>query len=181
MIPREGAMIRTSRPDDFDAIYTVINNAAVAYKGAIPDDRWHDPYMSRTELQEQIDSGVRFSCYSEENKVLGVMGIQDKDDVFLIRHAYVLTTSRNKGIGTRLLEELTRRSGKPVLIGTWKAATWAIRFYLKNGFRLVAEAEKEVLLRKYWDIPERQVETSVVLADAKYFEERAKLLSRGCD
>jgi N-acetylglutamate synthase-like GNAT family acetyltransferase len=174
-------MIRKSRPGDFDAIYTIINNAAVAYKGVIPDDRWHDPYMSRTELQEQIDDGVRFSCYYEGNEVLGVMGIQDKNDVFLIRHAYVLTNSRNKGIGTKLLDELTRHSEKPILIGTWKAATWAIGFYLKNGFKIVLEAEKEVLLRKYWSIPERQVETSVVLADGKYYEEKAKLLSRGSD
>jgi len=174
-------MIRKSRLGDFDAIYTIINNAAVAYKGVIPDDRWHDPYMTRTELQEQIDDGVRFSCYCEENKVLGVMGIQDKNDVFLIRHAYILTTSRNKGIGTKLLQELTRHSEKPILIGTWKAATWAIGFYLKNGFELVAEAEKEILLRKYWSIPERQVETSVVLADGKYDGEKAKLLSRSSD
>jgi len=174
-------MIRKSRPADFDAIYTIINNAAIAYKGVIPDDRWHDPYMTRTELQEQIDDGVRFSCYCEENKVLGVMGIQDKNEVFLIRHAYVLTNSRNKGIGTKLLHELTRHSEKPILIGTWKAATWAIGFYLKNGFMLVAETEKEILLRKYWSIPERQVATSVVLADGKYDGEKAKLLSQSSD
>jgi N-acetylglutamate synthase-like GNAT family acetyltransferase len=172
-------MIRSSSPDDFDAIYTIINNAAIAYKGVIPDDRWHDPYMTRTELQEQIDSSVRFSCYCEDDKVLGVMGIQDKNDVFLIRHAYVLTTSRNKGIGTKLLEELVRNSEKPVLIGTWKAATWAIGFYLKNGFKLVIEAEKDVLLKKYWNIPERQVETSVVLADVRYEAQKAKFLSAG--
>jgi N-acetylglutamate synthase-like GNAT family acetyltransferase len=172
-------MIRSSSPDDFDAIYTIINNAAIAYKGVIPDDRWHDPYMTRTELQEQIDSSVRFSCYCEDDKVLGVMGIQDKNDVFLIRHAYVLTTSRNKGIGTKLLEELVRNSEKPVLIGTWKAATWAIGFYLKNGFKLVIETEKDVLLKKYWNIPERQVETSVVLADVRYEAQKAKFLSAG--
>ena len=121
-------MIRKSRPNDFDAIYMIINDAAVAYKGVIPVDRWHDPYMSRTELQQQIDGGVKFSCYCEDDTVLGVMGIQDKKDVFLIRHAYVLRSSRNKGIGTRLLKELTRGLKKPVLIGTWKAATWAIVF-----------------------------------------------------
>ena len=172
-------MIRNSRPDDFDTIYRIINNAAIAYKGVIPDDRWHDPYMTRTELQEQIDDGVKFSCYCEGDKVLGVMGVQDRNDVFLIRHAYVLTASRNKGIGTKLLKELTRSSEKPFLIGTWKAATWAIGFYLKNGFKLVAEEEKEVLLRKYWSIPDRQVETSVVLADGKYEGERGRLLSVG--
>ena len=172
-------MIRKSRPADFDAIYTIINNAAVAYKGVIPDDRWRDPYMTRAELQQQIDGGVKFSCYCEDERVLGVMGIQDKIDVFLIRHAYVLTINRNKGIGTNLLKELIRSSQKPVLIGTWKAATWAISFYLKNGFRLVKEEEKEALLRKYWSIPERQIETSVVLADGKYEREKARLLSQG--
>jgi N-acetylglutamate synthase-like GNAT family acetyltransferase len=166
-------------PDDFDTIYTIINNAALAYQGVIPDDRWHDPYMTRTELQEQIDSGVKFSCYCEDDMVLGVMGIQDKNEVFLIRHAYVLTSSRNKGIGTKLLKELIRSAEKPVLIGTWKTATWAIGFYLKNGFKLVTEQEKVVLLRKYWSIPERQVETSVVLADGKYEEETDRLLSLG--
>jgi N-acetylglutamate synthase-like GNAT family acetyltransferase len=170
-------VIRKSRPNDFDAICAVINKAALAYKGVIPDDRWNDPYMSRTELQEQIDDGVKFSCYCEDGGVLGVMGIQDKKDVFLIRHAYVLTTSRNKGIGTMLLKELTRGLKKPVLIGTWKAATWAIGFYLKNGFKLVTEEEKVVLLRKYWSIPERQVATSVVLADEKYVPKKAMLLS----
>jgi N-acetylglutamate synthase-like GNAT family acetyltransferase len=171
-------MIRSARAEDFDAIYTVINDAAIAYKGVIPDDRWHDPYMTRTGLQEQIDSAVEFSCYCENDKVLGVMGIQDKNEVFLIRHAYVLTSSRNKGIGTKLLEELVRNSKKPVLIGTWKAATWAIGFYLKNGFKLVTEAEKDLLLKKYW-IPDRQVQTSVVLADIKYDEQKGKLLSTG--
>ena len=172
-------MIRNSRSDDFDAIYRIINDAAIAYKGVVPGDRWHDPYMTRAELREQIDSSVQFSCYCEDDKVLGVMGIQDKYDVLLIRHAYVLTTSRNKGIGTKLLKQLVRISEKPVLIGTWKAATWAIGFYLKNGFKTVTEAEKDVLLRKYWNIPERQVETSVVLADVRYEGEKDRLLLQG--
>ena len=172
-------MIRKSRSEDFDAIYTIINNAAVAYKGVIPDNRWRDPYMTRAELQQQIDSGVEFSCYCEDDRVLGVMGIQDRNDVFLIRHAYVLTTNRNKGIGTKLLKELIRSLQKPVLIGTWKTATWAISFYFKNGFRLVPEEEREVLLRKYWSIPERQVEASVVLADGKYEGEKDRLLLQG--
>ena len=170
-------MIRRSTADDFEAIYKIINDAATAYKGVIPEDRWHDPYMTRTELQEQINDGVEFSCYCENDKVLGVMGIQDKTDVSLIRHAYVLTSSRNKGIGTKRLTELIRNSVKPILIGTWKAAAWAIRFYLKNGFNIVTEEEKEVLLRKYWSIPERQVETSVVLSDRKYEDEKSKLLA----
>ena len=170
-------MIRKSTPGDFEAIYTVINSAAVAYKGVIPADRWHDPYMTQTELRQQIDDGVKFSCCCEDDKVVGVMGIQDKADVVLIRHAYVLTTSQNRGTGTKLLEELTRKVQKPVLIGTWKAAIWAIGFYVKNGFKLVPEEEKAVLLRKYWSIPERQVETSVVLADGKYERARDRLLS----
>jgi N-acetylglutamate synthase-like GNAT family acetyltransferase len=175
----EVVLIRKALPADFDAIYKIINDAAIAYKGVIPDDRWHDPYMTQTELREQIDSGVEFSCFCENDKVVGVMGIQDKNDVSLIRHAYVLTTSRNKGIGTKLLEELTREAQKPILIGTWKAASWAISFYLKNGFKLVTEAEKGILLRKYWSIPERQVETSVVLADRNYERAKIGLLSPG--
>lgn len=172
-------MIRKSRADDFDAIYSIINKAAAAYKGVIPDDRWHDPYMAREELQEQIDAGVRFSCYCENENVLGVMGIQDMTDVLLIRHAYVHPDGQNKGIGTALLRDLVRNRDTPVLIGTWKAASWAIRFYLKNGFNVVPEGEKEVLLRKYWSIPERQVETSVVLADGKYEGLKARLLAPG--
>ncbi len=171
-------MIRNSLPGDFEAIYTIINNAAVAYKGVIPEDRWHDPYMTRTELREQIESGVKFSCFCEDDKVLGVMGIQDKVDVILIRHAYVLSSSQNRGTGTMLLIELTHDVQKPILIGTWKAAAWAIGFYIKNGFRLVPEEEKEVLLRRYWSIPERQIETSVVLADGKYDTAKERLLSR---
>jgi len=170
-------VIREATAADFEAIYKIINDAAIAYKGVIPADMWHDPYMTRSELQEQIAEGVKFSCYCADNKVLGVMGIQDKNDVLLIRHAYVLTSSRSKGIGTYLLKELTNNADRPILIGTWKAATWAISFYLKNGFELVTEEEKEVLLRKYWRIPERQVETSVVLSDKKYRGRKINLLN----
>jgi N-acetylglutamate synthase-like GNAT family acetyltransferase len=161
-------MIRKSRPEDFETIYRIINDAATAYRGVIPEDRWHDPYMTRSELQEQIDDGVSFSCCCDGDEMLGVMGIQDRREVLLIRHAYVLTSRRHTGIGTTLLRELTSSVDRPVLIGTWKAATWAIEFYLKNGFHLVSEEEKEILLRKYWRIPERQIETSVVLADTRY-------------
>jgi len=170
-------MIRKATEADFEAIYHVINDAAIAYKDVIPEDRWHEPYMSRTELQVQIEDGVEFSCYWENDTVFGVMGIQDKIDVCLIRHAYVLTASRNGGIGTKLLLELAGNSVKPILIGTWKAAAWAIRFYLKNGFNVVTEQEKEVLLRKYWNIPERQVETSVVLSDLRYEGAKGRLLA----
>lgn len=161
-------MIRNASESDFNDIYNVINDAAMAYKGIIPADRWHEPYMTKEELQAQIDDGVRFSCYIDKNKVVGVMGIQDKNDVKLIRHAYVITRERKKGIGTILIRELLRDSKKPILIGTWRAAQWAISFYEKHGFFVVPEEERNILLKKYWTIPDRQVETSVVLADAKY-------------
>lgn len=161
-------MIRRCGDGDFEAIYGVINDAAIAYKGIIPGDRWHEPYMPREELREQIADGVQFSGYVEGDAIIGVMGIQDKGEVALIRHAYVRTQRRNKGIGTLLLKALIQDTTQPILIGTWKAADWAIRFYEKNGFRLVDEEEKNRLLRQYWNIPERQVETSVVLVDGRY-------------
>ena len=141
-------MIRHAAENDFDEIHRIINDAAIAYKGIIPADRWHEPYMSKQELKNQIEDEVRFSCYLDGNKIVGVMGIQDKKDVTLIRHAYVATKDRKKGIGTLLLEELIKDSKKPILIGTWKAAHWAISFYEKHGFSLVSEAEKDILLRK---------------------------------
>lgn len=149
---------------DFDEIYDIINDASIAYKGIIPADRWHEPYMPKAELEKQISEAVEFWKYTEENKILGVMGIQFKEDVTLIRHAYVRTTERKKGIGSQLLNQLITMSTTPVLIGTWADAKWAIDFYLKHGFRLVGEKEKNNLLLKYWSIPVRQVETSVVLA-----------------
>jgi N-acetylglutamate synthase-like GNAT family acetyltransferase len=165
-------MIRNAIENDFDEIYNVINDAAIAYKGIIPADRWHEPYMTKEELKEQIEDGVRFSCYIDDNKIAGVMGIQDKNDVELIRHAYVITSKRKKGIGTLLIHELLKDSKKPILIGTWKAAHWAISFYERHGFFVVSEKEKNFLLRKYWNIPDRQVETSVVLADIKYKDKK---------
>lgn len=170
-------MIRPATEKDFDDIYTVINDAAIAYKDVIPDDRWHEPYMPEEELREQIKDGVEFSCYVDDGHIVGVMGIQDKTDVNLIRHAYVRTTRRKKGIGTRLLQKLVSESDKPILIGTWKAATWAIHFYEKHGFATVSEGDKDILLRKYWKIPGRQIETSVVLADQKYNELRDFLVA----
>jgi N-acetylglutamate synthase-like GNAT family acetyltransferase len=161
-------MIRKATDKDFEEIFATINDAAMAYKRVIPPDRWHEPYMTKEELQAQIKEGVRFSCYIDNDEIIGVMGIQDKAEVVLIRHAYVRTNQRNKGIGSLLLQELTKDAKKPILIGTWKAADWAIRFYQKHGFRLVEEEEKNRLLKKYWTIPDRQIETSVVLADGKY-------------
>jgi N-acetylglutamate synthase-like GNAT family acetyltransferase len=161
-------MIRKANDEDFEEIFNIINDAAIAYKGVIPPDRWHEPYMPREELRAQIEDGVRFSCYVDDDEIIGVMGIQDKADVELIRHAYVRTKQRKKGVGSLLLQDLIKDAKKPILIGTWKAADWAISFYEKHGFRLVEEEEKIRLLKKYWAIPDRQVETSVVLVDGKY-------------
>lgn len=161
-------MILPGKKNDFKDIFEIINDGALAYKGIIPADRWHEPYMSEQELQTQIDDGVRFWCYHENDNIIGVMGIQDKSDVTLIRHAYVRTVARNKGIGTKLLTYLTSLTKKPILIGTWADATWAISFYKKYGFQLVSFEDKERLLKKYWTIPTRQIETSVVLASANW-------------
>jgi N-acetylglutamate synthase-like GNAT family acetyltransferase len=164
-------MIRPCGPNDFEAIYEIVNDAAQAYKGVIPADRWHEPYMPREELQHEIDDGVRFWGYEENGELVGVMGIQHVQDVTLVRHAYVRTARQGQGIGGRLLAHLRTLTDRPVLIGTWAAATWAIRFYEKHGFRLVSEEEKNRLLRKYWSISARQVETSVVLAERPVEEE----------
>ncbi|OGP67975.1 MAG: GNAT family N-acetyltransferase [Deltaproteobacteria bacterium RBG_16_44_11] len=161
-------MIRKCLDDDFYTICEIINDAAQAYKGVIPPDRWHEPYMSRQQLQQEIDAGVGFWGWEEEGKLEGVMGIQDKGDVTLIRHAYVRSLRRNQGIGTKLLLFLESLTQNPLLIGTWADAIWAVSFYQKNGYRLVSTKEKNLLLKKYWSIPERQIETSVVLASAKW-------------
>ena len=161
-------MIFKCEQTDFEEICEIINDAAVAYKDVIPPDRCREPYMSEEELQDQIEQGVQFWCYKENREMMGVMGIQDKGDVTLIRHAYVRSIYRNKGIGSKLLAHLASISKKPVLIGTWAAATWAIKFYEKHGFRLLSKSETESLLRKYWTIPNRQVETSVVLASPNW-------------
>jgi GNAT superfamily N-acetyltransferase len=161
---RVPGVIRRCTEVDFTAILAIVNDAAHAYRGHIPADRWHEPYMPDEELRHELDAGVVFWGWEEGGKLLGVMGLQDVADVALIRHAYVTTAARRKGIGGKLLEFLLERTSRPVLIGTWAAATWAVRFYEKHGFRVVSPAEKEQLLRKYWRIPDRQIETSVVLA-----------------
>jgi len=160
-------MIRKCTPEDFQAIHSIINDAATAYKGVIPPDRYHEPYMSDDKLRHEIENGVVFWCYEEVGVLTAVMGIQDVKDVTLIRHAYVRTALRGRGIGGILLEHLLKLATRPVLIGTWAAANWAVHFYEKHGFRVVSHEEKERFLRVYWNIPERQVETSVVLADGK--------------
>ncbi|HEV8283177.1 MAG TPA: GNAT family N-acetyltransferase [Chitinophagaceae bacterium] len=161
-------MIAKCEQKDFNEIYEIINDAALAYQGVIPADRWHEPYMTREELKKQIDEGVEFWSYTEDGKMMGVMGIQFKPSVTLIRHAYVRTVKRNKGIGSKLLEHLRALSTTPVLIGTWADAKWAIEFYQKHGFHLLSKEEKNNLLNKYWAIPPRQIETSVVLASSDW-------------
>jgi GNAT superfamily N-acetyltransferase len=157
-------MIRPCRADERDAIVAIVNAAAEAYRGVIPADRWHEPYMSRAELDAEIAAGVVFWGHEAGGDLTGVMGIQRVRDVELIRHAYVAPAWQGRGVGGTLLEHLA--AGRPMLVGTWAAAEWAIRFYERHGFVRVAPARVPELLRAYWDIPERQVETSVVLRRA---------------
>jgi len=168
-------MIRQCKIEEFEKIYEVINDAAVTYKGIIPPDCWEEPYMSKEELRREIGDGVVFWGYYEEDKLIGVMGLQSIQDVTLIRHGYVLTTKQNQGIGRELLSRLRKETTRPILIGTWAASVWAIRFYEKQGFKLVSLEQKDQLLRKYWSIPERQISTSVVLADEKWFEQKMRM------
>jgi GNAT superfamily N-acetyltransferase len=161
-------MIHKCTASDFDVIYQIINDAAAAYKGVIPPDRWHEPYMSSEALDQEIKDGVVFWGFEQGGQLIGVMGIQDKGDVALIRHAYVLTRFQNQGSGEKLLSHLESLTAKPILVGTWKDASWAIAFYQKNGYILVSDEEKNRLLKEYWSIPERQIETSVVLANPKW-------------
>lgn len=161
-------MNRPCQHSELETIYEIINDSARAYQGHIPDDCYHQPYMSREALRSEIEDGVVFYGHEEEGLLVAVMGIQDKGPVVLIRHAYTRTRSRGRGIGSSLLEYLMGMAGKPALVGTWRDATWAIRFYEKHGFRPVDSEEKDRLLRQYWSIPDRQVETSVVLVDDRY-------------
>ncbi len=160
-------MIGRCEDSDFEAILAIINDGSQAYRGVIPADRWIEPYMSREELRHEIEAGVEFWGYEDGGKLLGVMGIQHVHDVTLIRHAYVRTANRNQGIGAKLLSQLRVLAPGPVLIGTWADAVWAIKFYEKHGFRQVGTEEKNRLLKKYWTVPERQIETSVVLSDGR--------------
>ena len=156
-------MIRRCRDEDRAAVFDIVNQAAAAYRGIIPADRWHEPYMPRDELDGEIADGVVFWGYERDGRLTGVMGIQRVRDVQLIRHAYVLPAEQGSGVGRELIAYLAERADAPLLVGTWAAATWAIRFYERNGFALVTPQRKDELLRAYRDIPDRQVETSVVL------------------
>jgi len=156
-------MIRDCTDADVDVMDAIINEAALAYRGAIPADCWHEPYMTRDELLSEIAAGVRFSGWDEDGTLLGIIGLQRVRDATLIRHAYVRTAQQGKGIGGRLMQSLMAQVNGPLLVGTWTDATWAIRFYEKHGFRLASPSEKDRLLTTYWSIPARQQETSVVL------------------
>jgi N-acetylglutamate synthase-like GNAT family acetyltransferase len=169
-------VLRQGSDSDFPAILAIINDAAHAYRGVIPADRWHEPYMSADEFAREIAAGVVFWVAEQEGRVLGVMGIQDKGDVALVRHAYVAPSTQRSGVGTRLLRHVESLVDKPFLIGTWAAASWAIDFYQRNGFSVVSAADKDRLLRTYWSIPIRQIETSVVLADSRWGSERDETL-----
>ena len=162
-------MIRRCENSDFDAILEVVNDAARAYEGLIPADCWNEPYMPADELRREIGGGVAFWGYRDGGELAGVMGIQHVGDVTLVRHAYVRTSHQKQGIGGALLAQLRPRSTRPVLVGTWAAATWAVRFYEGRGFRRVSGHVKDRLLQTYWSIPARQTETSVVLADQAWF------------
>jgi GNAT superfamily N-acetyltransferase len=175
-------MIRPLRPDEIDAALALINQAALAYKGVIPPDCWQEPYMPEEELRAEINAGVDFWSYEAEGRLLAVMGRQDLKEVTLIRHAYVDPGAQRRGVGSRLLTHLLNAIPVPVLVGTWAAAWWAIRFYQKHGFELVPPAEKNRLLRTYWTISPRQVETSVVLADPKWLKSQgAGVMDQGSE
>jgi GNAT superfamily N-acetyltransferase len=156
--------IRPCRDDERAAILAIVNAAAEAYRGVIPEDRWHEPYMGEDELAGEIAKGVAFWGYEADGSLIGVMGIQPIEDVDLIRHAYVMPGNQGGGIGGALLAHLQRLTARRMLVGTWAAAEWAIRFYRRHGFELVTPEQKTVLLQRYWTIPARQIETSVVLA-----------------
>lgn len=156
-------MIRELQEQELKVIYEIINDSAISYKGIIPADRWREPYITWEELYRQIKEGIHFWCYEEEGTILGVMGVQQKKEVTLIRHSYVQSLSKTTGVGGKLLAHLCQIAATSILISTWADAVWAIKFYQSHGFRLLIGAEKDTLLKKYWNIPEHQIDTLVVL------------------
>ena len=162
--------IRPCRDDEREAILAIVNAAAEAYRGVIPADRWREPYMPPDELDEEIAAGVAFWGYESEGALTGIMGIQPVREVDLIRHAYVAPATQGRGMGGALLEQLARATTRRMLVGTWAAAEWAIRFYRRHGFEQVSPELKDRAARTYWTIPERQIETSVVLAKPAFDE-----------
>jgi GNAT superfamily N-acetyltransferase len=167
-------MIRRCTPTELDQVGTIVNDAAQAYRGVIAADCWKEPYMSSTDLRNEVNDGVVFWGAFEGDELVAVMGLQHVGDVALVRHAYTRTARQGSGMGKALLAHVGAQTDRPLLVGTWTAASWAIRFYENHGFRLVSRADTEVLLRRYWTIPERQINESVVLADARW-------LATACD
>lgn len=166
--------IRNSTEADLPAMLAIINDAAQAYRGVIPADRWHEPYMPRDEMVKEIAAGVVFWLAEQGGELVGLIGLQDKGEVALVRHAYIAPAVQRIGVGTRLLHHVEALVDKPILIGTWADASWAIDFYRRNGFTLVPRTEKDRLLRTYWSIPDRQIETSVVLADDRWRQKQQR-------
>lgn len=158
------AEVRPCTTSDRGAMIRLINAAATAYRGVIPADCWHEPYMSPAELDREIEAGVAFQGLATGGELIGIMGVQRTRNVDLVRHAYVDPRCQGQGIGSILLEAVCRLPQGPILIGTWRAATWAVRFYIRHGFTIVPDAASEKLLRTYWQISERQIETSLVLS-----------------
>lgn len=167
------AAVRPCRESDFEGLLAIVNDAAIAYRGVIPPDCWSDPYMPAEELAGEIRSGITFWGFEDGGELVGVMGLQGVEDVVLVRHAYVRRAHQGRGIGSALLQTLLARATAPLLVGTWANATWAIRFYERHRFRLVPAAEKDALLARYWSIPPRQMEASVVLGDRRWRERRS--------
>jgi GNAT superfamily N-acetyltransferase len=162
------AHVRKMQAHERESVLAIVNEAARAYRGVIPDDRWHDPYMSAAEFDGEIAAGVEFWCYVVDQQILGVMGLQHVKDVALIRHAYVRTSAQRRGVGAVLLTHLRTNTTGRILVGTWAAADWAIAFYQRHGFKLVPKAITPELLQRYWRVPQRQIEESVVLASPHY-------------
>ena len=157
-------MISEYKKSESSKILYVINDAAIKYKGIIPDNCWHEPYMSEQELVNEFNDELRMYGYHRNNKLIGVIGIQEVKDVILIRHAYTLTSYQGKGTGSELLKYLLKKNqNSRLLVGTWRDATWAIRFYEKFGFILHAKDQSTLLLKKYWKISSNQIKNSVVL------------------
>jgi GNAT superfamily N-acetyltransferase len=163
-------MIRPCLADEFETIWTIINDGARAYVGVIPADCLKNPYMPKSELQHEMTDGVAFWGYEDAGMLEGVMGIQELREVTLIRHAYVRTSAQSRGIGGQLLTYLRKQAKNPLLIGTWADAKWAIGFYEKHGFELLSPQQKDQILPKYWKIPQRQIETSVILASPEWLK-----------
>lgn len=172
----DASLIRPCAPADRGDMLAIINAAAEAYRGVIPDDLWHEPYMSAEELTSELADGVMFSGYVIHGRLVGVMGMQRRHELVLVRHAYVLPEWQGRGVGSILLDHLRRSVERPILIGTWRAAEWAIRFYERHGFVRVADDDVAPLLHAYWTVPERQIAASVILASPPLSRETAGLL-----